>query len=115
MTSLPDIARATVATHGLLPAGSVVVVMVSGGADSVTLLRLLAAGELGDDLHLSALHVNHLLRGDDAEDDEAFGRTLCESLGVELRIVRFDVAAYGAEGGLNLEDAGRRVRYLLAS
>jgi tRNA(Ile)-lysidine synthase len=115
MTSLPDIARATVAAHDLLPPGSVVVVMISGGADSVTLLRLLANGELGDDLHLSGLHINHLLRGDEAEADESFVRMLCESLGVELRVVRFDVAAFAAEGGLNLEDAGRRVRYRFAA
>ncbi len=115
MTLLADIACATVARYDLLPPESVVVVMVSGGADSVALLHLLAAGELGADLPVSALHVNHLLRGADADTDESFVCDLCERLGVGLRVVRFDVAAYAAEVGLNLEDAGRKVRYRFAA
>lgn len=97
----------------MLPAGALVLAMVSGGADSVALLRLLAAGELGD-VSVRALHVNHLLRGGQSDADETFVRDLCGSLGVECRVVRFDVAAYAAENGFNLEDAGRRVRYRFA-
>ena len=114
MSGLPDIARATVAARGMLPAGGVVVALTSGGADSVALLRLLAAGGLGPVAGLSALHVNHLLRGEAADADEAFVRALCEQLEVPLRVVRTDVAAYAEAEGLNLEDAGRRVRYRLA-
>jgi tRNA(Ile)-lysidine synthase len=115
MTSLPDIARATADRYEMLPGGAAVVALVSGGADSVTLLYLLAAGELGSGLHLSALHVNHLLRGADADADEAFVRELCGRLGVDLRVVRFDVAAHAAAADLNLEDAGRQVRYRFAA
>lgn len=114
MPTLPDIACVTIAEHDMLPAGCVVLALVSGGADSVSLLRLLASGELGEDLRLSALHVNHMLRGDAADADEAFVVSLCESLGVPLRVVRFDVAAYAEAEGLNLEDAGRRIRYRFA-
>ncbi|MBE0416778.1 MAG: tRNA lysidine(34) synthetase TilS [Coriobacteriia bacterium] len=116
MIPLPDIARATAAEHDMLPPGSPVVAMVSGGADSMALLHLLAAGDLGAALHLSALHVNHLLRGADSDADEAFVAAECERLGVPCRTVRFDVAGYAAaEGGLNLEDAGRQVRYRFAA
>lgn len=114
MPALPDIARATVAEHAMLPAGSVVLALVSGGADSVSLLRLLAAGELGADLKVSVLHVNHMLRGEAADGDEAFVAALCAEIGVPLRAVRFDVAAYAEAEGFNLEDAGRRVRYRFA-
>jgi len=111
MSLLPDIARATIARYSMLPPGTVVVAMVSGGADSISLLRLLADGELGRDLSLSVLHVNHGLRGEASDGDEAFVRELCESLGVELRTERADVAGFAQANGLNLEDAGRRIRY----
>ncbi len=114
MSSLEDIARKTVVHHEMLPAGSVVLAMVSGGADSVALLRLLASGALGGLASLVALHVNHRLRGTDADEDEAFVASLCAEVGVPVRVVRFDVAAHAEAEGLNLEDAGRRVRYRFA-
>ncbi|HEY3317878.1 MAG TPA: tRNA lysidine(34) synthetase TilS [Coriobacteriia bacterium] len=113
MASLPDIARATVRRHDMLPEGSVVLAMVSGGADSTSLLRLLHAGGFGA-LDVRVLHVNHLLRGADSDADAAFVEDLCERLAVPCRVVRYDVSAYAAEEGLNLEDAGRRVRYRFA-
>jgi tRNA(Ile)-lysidine synthase len=78
------------------------------------MLRLLAAGELGTTGPLSVLHVNHLLRAQDADADEAFVRELCGALGVACTVVRFDVGAFASENGFNLEDAGRRVRYRFA-
>jgi len=114
MTTLPDIARATSTRLGLLEPRMPVLALVSGGADSTALLRLLAAGELGCLGAITVLHVNHLLRGDAADADASFVRALCEELGVACRIERYDVAAYAAEEGLNLEDAGRRVRYRFA-
>ena len=114
MTSLPDIARATVRARDLLPAEAPVLALVSGGADSVALLRLLAGRALGEIGPLSVLHVNHLLRGEESDADEAFVRGLCDEFGVGCTAVRFDVAAFAAENGLNLEDAGRRTRYRFA-
>lgn len=113
MTSLPDTARETADRYGMLPPGSPVLAMVSGGGDSVALLRLLASGALGDDLALGVLHVDHGLRESSAED-AAFVEALCGELGVACRVVRFDVGAYAEREGLNLEDAGRRVRYRFA-
>ena len=114
MSMVTATARATADRLGLLPAEAPVLVMVSGGADSVSLLRLVAAGELGVTGPVSVLHVNHLLRAQDADTDAAFVAELCERLGVPCRIERADVSAYAAEHDLNLEDAGRRIRYRLA-
>lgn len=115
MTVLADSARSTASQLAMFPAGSPVLALVSGGADSVALLRLLAAGELGTaPERLRVLHVNHGLRGADSDGDEAFVVALCGSLGVPCEIVRYDVAAYAAETGLNLEDAGRTIRYRFA-
>ncbi len=113
MTSLADIARASIARRRLLPDGSPALAMVSGGADSTALLLLLASGELGE-RPVRVLHVNHMLRGLDAEADETFVVALGERLGVPVHAVRYDVAAYAAAEGLNLEDAARRVRYRFA-
>lgn len=114
MIPLPDIARAAAARHTMFPAGSVVLAMVSGGADSVALLRLLAADELGPLAGLSVLHVDHRLRGAESDVDASFVRALCEALGIAVRVVSCDVSAYAEAEGLNLEDAGRRVRRQLA-
>ncbi|HHJ99369.1 MAG TPA: tRNA lysidine(34) synthetase TilS [Actinobacteria bacterium] len=114
MTTIIDIARASVDRHEMLDDGCVVLAMVSGGADSVALLRLLVAGELGPVSALSVLHVNHGLRGAESDTDEAWVRALCARLGVECTVVRHDVGGYAEADGLNLEDAGRRIRYRFA-
>lgn len=114
MSQLTDIARETSERLSLLPDGAPVLVMLSGGGDSVALLHLLARGTFGE--HATrALHVNHGLRGAESEGDEAFVRELCERMAVDCRVVRFDVAAYARDAGLNLEDAGRQVRYRFAA
>ena len=113
-TDISAAARAAVSRHGMLPLGAPVVALVSGGADSVALLRLLAAGELGESGPVSVLHVDHMLRGGESDADAAFATQLCASLEIPCTVVRFDVAEYAAENGLNLEDAGRQVRYRFA-
>lgn len=114
MPPLPDTVRATIARYTLMPPDPVVLAMVSGGADSIALLRLLASGDLGEPGDLSVLHINHGLRGAASDADEAFVTQTCEALGVPCDVVRYDVAGYAAAQGLNLEDAGRRIRYRFA-
>jgi tRNA(Ile)-lysidine synthase len=80
------------------------VVAVSGGADSVALLRALAAFRTGP---LTVAHVNHRLRGAESDADETFVRELAAGLGFECRAKSADVAALGG----NLESTARRVRY----
>lgn len=80
---------------------------VSGGADSVALLRVLAA--LG--CNCIAAHCNFHLRGDEADRDEAFVRKLCHDLGIELRCTDFDVEAYKKSHGVSTEMACRELRY----
>ncbi len=97
--------------------GGPVLVMVSGGGDSIALLHLLAERALGDLPQLgdlAVLHVEHGLRGPESEADAAFVEAECSQLGIDCRVVRYDVAGYAEEAGLNLEDAGRRVRYRFA-
>lgn len=97
--------------HSMLHAGDRVAVGVSGGADSVALLRLLE--ELRADLGvtLCVAHFNHQLRGKDSDADENFVESLAKERGIEFICGREDVAAAAKEHGWNLEDAARRLRY----
>ena len=98
-----------------------VILMVSGGADSMALLHMTATGplDLGDGAGLAriakerlhVLHVNHLLRGDDADADQHFVQETCDSLGVPCTALRVDVAKLAQERDGNVEEVGRRVRY----
>ena len=110
MKGLIEKAAATAAAHDMFASGAPVVAMVSGGADSVALLRALAGGALAVG-PLSVLHVDHMLRGAASDADAEFVRSLSDAIGVPCRTVSADVAAFAEESGINLEDAGRRVRY----
>lgn len=99
------------AKNALFEEGDSILVCLSGGADSVCLLRvaLELRGELG--LTIRAAHVNHMLRGADADADEAFCRGLCLSLGVELFVERIDVAQLARDTRQGTEAAARSARY----
>jgi len=112
MTPLPDVAAATAAARSLFEPDAPVVALVSGGADSSALLLLLAARVFGD-VPLSVLHVDHMLRPDAAADATHVG-SLCGDMGVPCRVVHYDVRSFASASGLNVEDAGRRVRYRFA-
>lgn len=102
-------------------AAAPVILMVSGGADSMALLHMAVTEplDLGDGAGLSriakerlhVLHVNHLLRGEDADADQHFVQETCDSLGVPCTALRVDVAKFAQERDGNVEDVGRRVRY----
>jgi len=99
---------AAVREGGLLPAGTPVLAMLSGGRDSVCLLDL-AARLLGADA-VTALHVNYDLR-DDSDADEEHCAALCEELGVRLEVER----PRRPEGPGNLQAWARDTRYAAAA
>jgi tRNA(Ile)-lysidine synthase len=98
-------------TSRMLAAGNRVGVAVSGGADSVALLRLLdrLRDELG--ITLAVVHFNHALRGAESDADAAFVAELANTLKLEFVAGREDVGAVAARQRWNLEDAARRLRY----
>jgi tRNA(Ile)-lysidine synthase len=97
--------------HELVHAGDRVGLAVSGGADSVALLRATLAlrSELG--VILSVVHVNHGLRGAESDADEAFVADLAREHKLPLHSTCIDVRAYAAEHKLSIEAAARAVRY----
>jgi tRNA(Ile)-lysidine synthase len=95
---------------GMVRAGERIGVAVSGGADSVALLRLML--ELRERLGVvvCAVHFNHKLRGKASDADEKFVEKLAAAHGVEFFVAREDVGATAKRERRNLEDAGRRAR-----
>ncbi|MCL2025168.1 MAG: tRNA lysidine(34) synthetase TilS [Coriobacteriia bacterium] len=125
MEDLAHHAAETIERHRMYDERSALLLMVSGGADSMALLHLLAtattdatpdapARELPTPAACAVLHVNHGLRAE-ADADEQFVLDACARLNVSCTVAQFDVAAYAAEHDLNVEDAGRTLRYRAAN
>lgn len=87
-----------------------VLVGVSGGADSMSLLHMLLHWP-DDYLTVSAIHINHGLRGEAADRDETFVKNFCDSHHIPLTIIAADVAAIAKAERLTVEEAGRKARY----
>lgn len=98
--------------YNMFPKNCTVVCGLSGGADSVCLL--LSLMELKEELgisEISALHVNHCLRGDESDSDENYCRTLCEKSGVPFKAVRCNVKEYSEKFRISTEESARILRY----
>lgn len=101
----------TVKKYNMLSSGDTVVIGVSGGADSLALLCLLdeMSEEFGIKLH--AVHINHCLRGADADADQAFVEAFCNKRNIICTSFVYNVKQYAKENGLSSEEAGRILRY----
>lgn len=100
--------------NDMIHLGDRIVVGLSGGADSVCLLLSLC--ELSKKFGITkndifAVHINHMLRGDEADRDEEFSAKLCEKLGVAFYSYREDVKLYSQIHHCTTEEAGRECRY----
>ena len=90
-----------------------VLVGLSGGADSVVLLLFLIEYRKrnGSDFSISAMHVNHGIRGAEADRDEEFSRSLCRDLGVPFFSIKINVPEIAEHLGIGIEEAARNERY----
>ncbi|MBQ7399136.1 MAG: tRNA lysidine(34) synthetase TilS [Clostridia bacterium] len=88
-----------------------ILVGLSGGADSTCLLLSLCSLSEKYGFTLYALHVNHMIRGEEADRDEQFAKDLCEKMGVTFFCERVDVPALSNKRGESLELCARNVRY----
>ena len=88
-----------------------ILVALSGGPDSVCLLHILY--ELKDkfNLDLGAIHINHMLRGNESDADEKYIINLCDELGIKHYVKRINIEYVAKDSNVSLEVAGRNERY----
>ncbi len=97
--------------HRMLSKGDKVVAGLSGGADSVALLHILKELKGVFGIEVIAAHINHGLRGKEADEDEEFAKALCEKWGIEFHHKKVNVRDLVAAWRKSEEEAGRIVRY----
>lgn len=105
----------TAQKYNMIQKGDKICVALSGGADSVALLHVLYTLKSEFNLSLSALHINHMLRGEESDRDERFAVELCRSLDIDIIVKTVDVNALCAKSGESVELAARNARYELFS
>lgn len=97
--------------EALIESGDRVVVGFSGGPDSVFLVEMLLKLKEKIEFNIVLVHINHLLRGVEAQRDEDFSIEYGKSRGLEVFTRKIDITSLGKEKGLSLEEAGREGRY----
>lgn len=108
---LVELVRRTGRQERLWSRGERIVVAVSGGADSTALLHIMKEIAAGEGLELICAHLNHGLRGSEADRDADFVRELAMRLDVPFELGYADVLTYMKESGKGLELAAREKRY----
>ncbi|MBQ6998996.1 MAG: tRNA lysidine(34) synthetase TilS [Clostridia bacterium] len=101
----------TVDKYNMLSPGDTIVIGLSGGADSVALLTVLCALKQRYNITLHAAHINHMIRGNEAERDAKYAKSIAEANGVEFHLLKCNVPAMAEELGISEEMAGRKARY----
>lgn len=97
--------------YNMLQNGNGVVVGVSGGPDSLTLLHIFLRIKDEYNFKIYAAHVNHNLRGEESEGDQKFIEEICAGWGIPLFIENSNIKQIAKEKRISLEEAGRQVRY----
>lgn len=111
MLNLIEEVEGFILKHAMLKKNDVVIVGVSGGPDSICLLHILYKLKEKYNLTLYVAHINHCIRGVEADNDENYVKKLCEVLGIKCFVLRKNVERLAREKGISSEMAGRDVRY----
>lgn len=108
---LLDTVRKTIEEYNLLEKGDSVVCAVSGGADSICLLRVMQALKDEYNLSLYVANVNHLIRGEESDRDSNFVKSVCKAADVKCFYREYDVVSISKERKIGEEECGRILRY----
>ncbi len=111
MNSLPKLVEQTLRQYDLLQPGDTVLVALSGGPDSTALLHILANMRQQWQLSLYAAHLNHGIRGEEADLDAEHAAALCRALNVPLASERINVPALRKNRRLSMQEAAREARH----
>lgn len=97
--------------HNLIKKGDKILVALSGGPDSIFLLRFLLKYKRKYRIEVGSMHINHMIRGKEAERDEKFCARLCEQFAVNFHTAKRDVPSYAKKNKISIEEAAREIRY----
>ncbi len=111
MKKIEDKILSVIDKHRMLSCGDTVVVAVSGGADSMCLLHFFNKFSSTLQLNIVCAHVNHSIRGAEADSDEDFVRSFCSKHNIKAVFKHYDVPKLSKENGESEEQCGRRLRY----
>ncbi len=101
----------TIKKYNLIEKGDKVVLGLSGGPDSVCLLHILSRLREVLDIEVYAAHLNHQIRGMEAQEDALYVSQLCDNLGVTCFVKSMDVPKYCNDNKLSIEEGARKLRY----
>ena len=111
MNELFEQVQNSISAHQLLQRGESVIVAVSGGLDSMVLLRVLHSLSTEHEWKLHVAHFNHLLRGDASDADEALVKEAAREMSLSFRSERANVREFAAGQNLSIEMAARQLRH----
>lgn len=97
--------------NNLIKDGDRILIALSGGPDSVCMLHILNSIKDVFNIKIFAAHVNHMLRGEEADKDEEYAKNLCETLNIEFFSRKIDIDKLAKKRGISSEMAGREARY----
>ncbi len=109
--SVDDAVYATIKKYNMLQPGDKLIAGVSGGPDSVCMLHVLNSLKDKLEIELFAAHLNHGIRGDEAEEDQRFVEDFAFSLGLHVFTRFIDVKELAQKERITVEEAGRQARY----
>ncbi|MCM1579473.1 MAG: tRNA lysidine(34) synthetase TilS [Ruminococcus sp.] len=111
LSGVPGRVEETLRKYNMLCGCKNVLAALSGGADSVCLLLVLNGLKEKYGFGLTAIHVNHNLRGEESDGDRDFCVRLCNSMGIPIKVYSVNAAEYSAKKGYSLEEGARLLRY----
>lgn len=97
--------------HSLISSGDKILIALSGGPDSVFLLHFLLKYKKKYKIEIGAMHMNHMIRGKDADVDEYFCKNLCLQSGIKFYSIKKNVPSFAKQNKISIEEAAREIRY----
>lgn len=101
----------TINKYNLIEDGDKIVLGISGGPDSICLLHILNRLKEKMDIEIYAAHLNHQIRGLEAQKDALYVSKICDNMGITLFVKSLNVPKYCSDNGLSIEEGARKLRY----
>ena len=108
---MEDLVLKNITDYNLIEKGQIIGVGFSGGSDSVVLLHCLNVLSKKIGFKIVAIHINHGIRGQEAERDQAFAEEFCKKYGIEIIVKRVDAINFSKQNKFTLEQGARILRY----